>query len=350
MREYLPSVAGNSALRNRLGKDLENGAFSHAYILEGPDGSGKATLAKELVMALACENRQNDTRPLPCGSCPSCRKIAAGSSPDVIHIYREEGKSTMGVDVVRTLRTDVITVPNDLAFKVYLIHDAHTMTIQAQNALLLTLEEPPAFVLFFLLAADASALLETIRSRAPVLRMQPVTEAEIEAYLCASGRDPALARAASALRTGAPEDFAAILRMSSGRIGAAIALLDEEKRAPMLENRRTVTEICRLLSRRASPDILLSTLLTFGTNRESVIEKLLLLEQALRDLLLLLYSEKAELVFFTDREAAWELSSLFTARRLLSHTDTVRETLSALAANGNVRLLLVQLQHRLSAE
>ena len=343
MREYLPAIAGNAALRQRLGADLAAGHFAHAYILEGADGIGKETMAMQLAMALACENRQSEGHPLPCGVCKSCRKIAEGNSPDVIHIRREGDKATMGVDTVRALRTDVITVPNDLSFKVYLIHDAHTMTQQAQNAFLLTLEEPPAFVLFFLLAEDAGALLETIRSRAPIFRMQPVTDSEIEAYLLSPEREQAVRLAATQLHREKPEELAAILRMANGCIGNALALLDEEIRAPLLQNRADVLEICRLLADQTQPDALLSALLAFGTKREDVIEKLLLLELALRDLLMLCYAEQADLLFFVDEAAANELYTRFTARRLLTIMNAIDEAISSLNANGNIRLLLFRL-------
>lgn len=350
MREYFGSIAGNAQLRARLGEDLARGSVSHAYILEGPWGSGKSTLATEIAMALACENRTDGAHPLPCKTCATCRKIAAGNSPDVIHIRREADKATMGVDVVRALRTDVITVPNDLSFKIYLIHDAHTMTVQAQNALLLTLEEPPSFVLFFLLAEDASTLLETIRSRAPVLRMQPVTDEAIKAYLLSDRPTPAVTRAAKALAESAPQDMDAILRMSGGFIGNAISLLDEAKRTPLLENREEVLAVCHLLAHRKGQDELLTRLLAFGKKRDEVTEKLLILETALRDLTLLCYSESAPLLFFTERETPLELCNRFTVRRLLGLSGAVREAISSLAANGNVRLILVQLQNRLLAQ
>lgn len=343
MREYLTAVAGNTALRQRLGSELEQGSVSHAYILEGPWGSGKATLARELIMALACEHRSYGSMPLPCGKCATCQKIAAGNSPDVIHVYRDEDRTTMGVDTVRALRSDVITVPNDLAFKVYVVHDAHTMTVQAQNALLLTLEEPPAFVLFLLLCEDASLLLETIRSRAPVLRMQPVSDGEIRSYLLSPDRDATLRSAASALDAESPEDLAALIRMANGCIGAAVDLLHESKRVPMLENRHTVSEICHLLAARTRPDELLTILLSLGTKRTEIIEKLQLLSLALRDLTLIGYHEDIALLFFTSGQAAAELSARFTASRLLSYVQAVEDTLAALAANGNVRLLLTQL-------
>lgn len=348
MREYLTSVAGNQRLRQRLGKDLEDGSLSHAYIIEGPKGCGKSTLALALAMALACQSGSDTLHTLPCGKCDSCRKIAGGNSPDVIHVYREEGKATMGVDVIRALRADVHTVPNDLSFKVYLIHDAHTMTPQAQNAFLLTLEEPPAFVLFFLLSQDAAALLETIRSRAPILRMQPVSEKEIEDYLLSPEREPKLQRAAMTLKNDTPSNFAAVLRMPNGCIGTAIELLDEARQAPLMEHRAAVSRVCELLAERTRPDELLSTMLAFGTSREEVTAKLLLLEMALRDLTLLNYSESASLLFFTEKDAASELAGRFTARRLLSISRSVRETVSSLALGGNVRLLLVQLHNKCS--
>ena len=95
MREYLSKIAGNTALRQRLGRDLEQGALSHAYVLEGPSGIGKTAMALELTMAMACENAKSADHPLPCRTCAACRKIAAGNCPDVIHIRREEYKETM---------------------------------------------------------------------------------------------------------------------------------------------------------------------------------------------------------------------------------------------------------------
>ena len=348
MREYLSALAGNTALRQRLGKELEEGSFAHAYILDGPAGSGKSTMAMELVMALACEHRGDGTHPLPCGVCPTCQKIATGNCPDVIHVWREEDKNTMSVDVIRALRSDVITVPNDLSFKVYVVHEAHTMTVQAQNALLLTLEEPPSFVLFLLLAEDAGSLLETIRSRAPVLRMQPVADGEIEQYLLSPKRNKQLQNAANALKDTSPEDFAALIRMSNGCIGKAVSLLGDAERIPMLEGRRFAANICRLLAERTRPDELLGALLALGTKRQDVAERLRLLNVALRDLLLLGYHEDATLLFYVDARNALELSSRFTARRLLTYINAVEETLTALTANGNVRLLIFRLHGRLT--
>lgn len=347
MREYLPTVAGNAALRARLGAELASGAFSHAYILEGPAGCGKHTLARAIVMALACEHRTDGAVPLPCGTCPTCRKIAEGNCPDVLTVSREEDKATMGVDVIRAVRSDVAVLPNDLDVKIYVIEDAHTMTEQAQNALLLTLEEPPAFVLFLLLAERADVLLETIRSRAPVIRMQPVPEQELSAWLLSPQR-PTVSRAAKAIKEANGAEYTALLRMSNGRIGRAVELLEEKKRAPMLARRHEVTQLCELLADGTRPDALLMLLLSFGKMREEIVARLMLMQEALRDLMALGCTEDAPLIFFTERERAADLSAAFTASTLLSHIHATQAALTALSANANTRLVLTQYLCRLT--
>ncbi len=348
MRQYLNELVGNAALRARIGEDIASGTFSHAYILEGDEGSGKHTLARAIAMSLACENRQNDAEPLPCGHCKSCRKIAAGNCPDLLYVTREKDRATMGVDVIRELRTDVPVLPNDLDFKVYLIEEAHLMTPQAQNAFLLTLEEPPAFVLFLLLANDADVLLETVRSRAPVLRMQPVDDATLSSYLLSPDR-PAVARVAKALREQSPHDFAALLRMSEGRIGRALALLEEKKRAPLLARRDTAQRVCELLSRGCGGTELLSLLYTFDKSREEATARLSCIRDALRDLLALSLSDTAPLAFFTNREKAEDLSTCFTPSAILARIQATNEALDALSINANVRLTLTQYHYRLTA-
>lgn len=346
VREYLPGLVGNTALRERLGAELERGVFSHAYILEGPRGCGKHTLAREIILSLACEHRTDVSTPLPCGTCPTCRKIAAGNCPDVIFVSREADKATLGVDVIRAMREGVNVLPNDLDVKIYVIEDAHTMTTQAQNALLLTLEEPPSFVRFLLLSEQGDALLETIRSRAPILRMQPVEDEMLCAYLLSPARG-AVARTAAALKEGG--ELAALLRMAGGRIGRALELLEEKKRAPMMARREAASELCALLADGKRRDALLAHLLSFGSARDELCARLSLFKEALRDLIALCCSEEAPLVFFTDREAAVELSARFLQRELFQFVEATDLALAALSANANTRLVMIQYLCRLTA-
>ncbi len=346
MREYLSRVVGNQALRRRLGEELARGAISHAYIIEGPAGSGKHTLAREIATALSCEHRASRDLPLPCNTCVTCRKIGGGNSPDVITVSREEDKATMGVDVIRRLREDVPLYPNDLDVKIYIIEDAHTMTIQAQNALLLTLEEPPPFVMFLLLTERAELLLETIRSRAPILRMQPIDDEQMTAYVLDPAR-PEVAREAKALPS---EEFSALLRMANGCIGRAVTLLEAQKRAPVLARRTAAEQLCEALAQGKGADELLATVLSFGTTREDLLARFGVITEAFRDLLVLTRTDTAPLVFFTDRERAIDLCARFSASRLLQLIAATEQAMEQLSANANVRLTLFSYLKSLSTK
>ena len=341
MKQYFKDIVGNRALCEQIGAEIAQGSFSHAYILEGKRGSGKHTLARQLAMAAACENRESAAHPLPCGSCRHCRKIAVGSCPDVITVKKPEDRATMSVDTVRELRGGIATVPNELDVKVYIIEDAHTMTTQAQNALLLTLEEPPAFVLFLLLAEDAGALLETVRSRAPIFRLQPIGKEAMREFLLTS--PTGIAGGAPALLRERPLEFEALLMLSDGSIGEALTLLDPQKRAPLLEKRAHATEALTLLANGTAQDKLMLLFRSFGTKRDEVMAELDALSLAARDLLLLGCSEAAPLLFFTDRESATDLTAHLSTARLLAILAAIERAADALAANANVRLTVTRL-------
>ena len=182
MREIFKPLFGNERLKKTLGEAIETGAASHAYILDGPKGSGKHTAATLAAAALACEHRTDEKYPLPCGVCPVCGRIIKGISADLIVVSKED-KASIGVGKIRAIREDLYVTPNDSDKKVYVIEDADLMTAQAQNALLISLEEPPPFVTFFLLTENAEALLDTIKSRAVTLRMELFSPERIKEFL-----------------------------------------------------------------------------------------------------------------------------------------------------------------------
>ena len=161
---------GNEDLKARLSASFRGGRTSHSYLLCGPAGSGKRTLAGILSAALQCEEAE-----VPCGICGPCRKVLGGNHPDVITVDDPE-KKTVSVDLIRQARTDMFVRPNEGRHKVYVIPRAQDMNESAQNALLKILEEPPSYGVFLLLTENPEKLLPTVRSRSTELALNALSE------------------------------------------------------------------------------------------------------------------------------------------------------------------------------
>lgn len=323
-------LVGNETLRARLEANIRVHALAHAYLIEGAEGSGRRTLATALCAALACEASEHS---LPCGRCAACRKVLEGKSPDVIRITCG-GKTSIGVDDVRFLRADVLVPPNDLENKIYIIEEADKMTTQAQNALLLTLEEPPPYVLFLLLCESATGMLDTIRSRAPLLRLEPVRRELMKDWLC--GREPSFAALSEKEQTQ-------ILLLADGSIGRALVLSDPKERQPLLERRALAASYVEAVLKKREDREMPELTAAFGSKRDEVTALMADILAALRDLILLKRSDAVILRFYTDREAASELCEQVSMQMLLSLYDTVETTRGQLLHNANVRLALTAL-------
>ena len=335
MKRVLSQIVGNDALKKRLSADIAASALAHAYIIEGRKGCGKHTVALSIAAALNCAEVHVSPESVPCGICENCRKILSGISQDVITVSRESGKATLGVEAVRGIRATVSTVPGELERKVYIIEDADTMTVQAQNALLLTLEEPPPFVLFLLLCENARTLLETIRSRAPALRVEPLDSIALDRVL--TEKDP---RAALTKNT-APEEYAAILTAADGSVGEALRLLDSKERKLFLQDRETVESVINACAAGKSCGELSSLLSAFPAKRQEAMELFRLLMIALRDLIALSRAEHPHLCFYTDPEAAAELAARFSLSTLVSLFRAAEDAIDALSRNASLPLTLV---------
>lgn len=340
MKNIFPQIVGNNSLRYHLGLSLQKEIpdLPHAYILEGAEGTGKRTLALALAQALVCENRLSPSHSsLPCGVCRSCRMIREGICPDIIEISRGSSAS-VGVDAVRELRRDIHIYPNDLEKKIYIINDAHTMTTQAQNALLLTLEEPPAYAFILLLCENASAMLETIRSRAPVIGMQPLTPEETETALLAVSKE------AEQLRRQSPELFSDIIMSAEGSVGTALRMMSGKEGERISLLRRDALTFCTLAADSTSgAKLLLHLGSCVPADREegAVLFDTMLL--CMRDLALLKKDANAPLRFFSSRERALELCDRFSLRRILAICDALSEAGASLRRNLNRRLTIINL-------
>ena len=172
-------VVGHKDIIQYIQNAVEQDKVSHAYILNGAKGSGKKMLAKLFAMTLQCETSQSE----PCGECRSCRQADSGNQPDIITIQHEKPGSISVDDIREQLNGDIMIKPYSNRYKIYIIPEADLLTVQAQNALLKTIEEPPEYAIIFLLTENADSLLPTIRSRCVMLKLRNIKDTLIKKYL-----------------------------------------------------------------------------------------------------------------------------------------------------------------------
>ena len=179
MRRF-SDIVGQEQLREHLENAVRMNKVSHAYIINGERNAGKEFIARTFAMALQCEDRQDVE---PCQECHSCKQAQSGNHPDIIFVTHEK-PGTIGVDDIRKqINGDVAIKPYSGPKKIYIVREGEKMTVQAQNALLKTLEEPPEYAVILILTDNVNALLPTILSRCVVLNMKPVKDARIKEYL-----------------------------------------------------------------------------------------------------------------------------------------------------------------------
>lgn len=182
MRNFT-DIVGQEAIKEYFQNVIAQEKLSHAYIFQGEQSSGKEFISKIVAMTLQCSDRQDvDGVIQPCGNCSSCMQTMTMNQPDIIYVTHE--KKSIGADDIRNqVNGDIYIKPYSSKYKIYIIADADKMTIEAQNAILKTLEEPPSYAILILLVANAEKLLPTILSRCITLSMQPVREDALRKYL-----------------------------------------------------------------------------------------------------------------------------------------------------------------------
>ena len=184
---------GNERLRQNLESSLQKGHISHFYLISGPVGSGRHTLAKLLAAAILCGKSRR-----PCLGCEPCRKVMAATHADFITIDDPE-KKTVPVDLIRQARNDIYIRPNEAEHKIYLFPRAQDLGLPGQNALLKVLEEPPAYGVFLLLTDNPEKLLPTVRSRCVELKLRALPEGLLERKLREEVPDAESERIAAAI-------------------------------------------------------------------------------------------------------------------------------------------------------
>jgi DNA polymerase-3 subunit delta' len=324
-------IYGHDWAVNLLQAHAAGGSLRHAYLLVGPEGVGRRTLATHFAQALNCTHP-----PEPggfCGECRDCRQIGALAHPDLSLLTPTEGHKDILIDQVRALQHTLALAPYAAKYRIALLPDFQRANTQAANALLKTLEEPPERVVLLLTADALEHLLPTIISRCEVIRLRPASIADAATYLQSEKNLP-------------PEQAGLLSHLTSGRIGAAIRLAED---ADALEHRRDHMEtLIGLLSAPRQDRFKLAERLakSYDTARINAGKVIPIWLSFWRDVFvrtsgadlplvnLDLESQVDQVAVMVDPEAARTL--------VIAH----EEALDQLDANANVRLLLEALMLR----
>lgn len=322
--DIFDSLIGNEDIKNTLGNSIVNSEFLHAYIIEGPTGTGKHTVARLASAAIMCQNRDSSSV-LPCKGCSLCKKILNDNCTDVRFF------DAFKVDDVRKIKEELYESATECEYKVYILANAEKMNIKAQNALLISLEEPPPNVIFFLLCTDATILLETIRSRAQILRTKPLTREQIKSYVDKYVDAP--------VDSGALDE---IILSSCGSLGYVLNMLNEEKSAALIKDRERAQELSlSLLKGDAACVTLLSSM--FNTTRDKLKELFSLCLVVLRDLAVVKKDKKAPLCFFTSHKIASDCGAKYSLQKILGTFSALERGIEDLNSNSNVPNTLISI-------
>jgi DNA polymerase-3 subunit gamma/tau len=233
-RKYRPQrfsdVVGQDHVTRTLAHALQQERVAHGYIFSGHRGIGKTTIARILAMALNCRNKIGSPErptPEPCGVCDSCKEIRAGNSLDVVEI---DAATNRGIDEIRELRDAARYAPARDRYKIYLLDEAHQITDAAFNALLKTLEEPPAHVVFMMATTQPEDIPQTIRSRCQHFSFHAVKFDDIVAQLTQiAGQEGILAD---------PQALALLAEAGDGSMRDALSIMDQAiASAPMVDGK-----------------------------------------------------------------------------------------------------------------
>lgn len=172
-------IIGQEQLKEHLQNAISMNKVSHAYIINGERSSGKEFIAKVFSAALQCEKGKTE----PCMECHSCKQALSGNQPDIIFISHEKPNTISVEDIRSQINNDIVIKPYSSPRKIYIINEGEKMTVQAQNALLKTLEEPPEYAVILILTSNVDTLLPTVLSRCVVLNMKPVPDDKVKKFL-----------------------------------------------------------------------------------------------------------------------------------------------------------------------
>lgn len=317
-------IIGQSTLINRLKSILNSGRIVHSYIFTGLSGAGKTTISNVFAKMLFCERGDK-----PCNACKSCMQLDSGNHPDVIRITSQT--KTIGIDSIRELRAHIQIKPFQGPWKIYIIEKGDTMTQQAQNALLKTLEEPPKHAIIFILTENVASLLPTIISRCQIIRIPSLSTHEVAEII--------------ERRTHIQKEEALVFAKLSGGLpgrGLELALSNEYQ-----QMRDSSLEVLMRISKGSLIESL-ALIDFFLENRDKVVEILDMMELWFRDVLVLKQSRCQAIVINMDKLTQLRtLANIFTTKAIGCIIEGIEDSKRMLMSHANLQLTIENLLMRI---
>lgn len=327
-------IIAQDELKKHIRSAIRAGQVSHAYLIAGEKESGKRTIAEAFAETLLCDEREKTGGDDACGECKSCRQFESGNNPDFIRVTHEKPNLITIHEIREQVVNTVDLRPYSHAHKVYLIDDADKMNVQAQNALLKTIEEPPPYVVLILLAANTNAFLPTILSRCVKLTVKPVPEDVIERYLMRE--------------CGVPDYHAKVsAAFSQGNLGKAKSLATSEE---FQEKKAFLVRLAKKLA--DAPEYELSRdAREIAGEKDAIDEFLDLLQIWYRDVLLYKATGADDgMIFREESRAVARMADTAGFRALNLAFQRIDDARAALRANVTAELVLERLLSLLAGD
>ena len=318
--DFFSKIYGNEKSKAMFSSLIGAGKLAHAYMISGPCGSGKKTLALAVMASLAATVSDEKT----------AGRVLEGSCPDVCVIRQAEDKKTMGVDVVREFISTVALSPAELSFKGYIFDGADKLTVQAQNSLLKVIEEPPADVYIFLLCEDHSSMIKTVRSRVQEIPTEKFTPERLKDYF------------KNDVSVLSSERFAYASRICMGAIGKVKSLITDDEAYKLYTDVADIVRIQSEKMRNESYFSFLEAVMKVSDSREKLSAALGYMLMAYRDIGAVKSDDMTETVFF-EKSAAEKLGEVMSYVCIESSAEKVSEIKNGILFNTNVIISAAEL-------
>lgn len=274
-------IVGHEQIKEHLQTAIRDGKPFHAYIFQGDVGVGKETMVKTFAAGLQCKGQGEK----PCKECVSCHQAESGNQPDIIWVTRE--KASLGVDEIRQKLCNTMDIkPFSSPYKIYIVPEAETMTVEAQNALLKTIEEPPEYGVVILLTSNISELLPTIQSRCLTMEFRPLSTLAVEEYLRRQCQIPDyLAKASAAF--------------AQGNLGKAVRYASSED---FIERKNQIISLLRNVQN-MNVNEMLAVIKDLGTRKDEIRDYIDLMALWYRDVLIFKATKNINQLLFQEESS-----------------------------------------------